>query len=421
MAGLVVLALAPPGWAQAPDPAPYALGDWKGVRQTLHDRGVDLQVTYVNEIASNARGGESREASYADQIMLDANFDLERIGAPEGASLHATLTNRNGVDLNEKGSLGLLLSPQEIYGYGRTTRLAQLYYQQTLMAGRVTVKLGRLPMSGDIFPFSCEFQNLGFCGAVPGYITPNWHTWPASQWAAAIKSRLAEKLWLQTAVYQVNPTFTRPDQGLELGNPSGTTGAHAVAELTWTPHLAGLGGAYRIGVWRNTGKFEDLYFNEAGSPIGQDGGRPRRLNHASGYYLMAEQPLHPAPGDPRRGPTVFANFIQSDEDVSVVGSVREVGVFWRGPLASRPQDTLGLALGRLGVNRKVRRRIAQENRGASRAAPTPHAEYPLELFYGWAATPTLTVRPNLQYIHNPGGLAAKRDVIVLGLKTSASF
>lgn len=400
---LGVLALASTARAEPPDAPPYILGDWNGARTRLHERGVDVLVTYVNEIAANRRGGARREASYADQFMADADFDLERLADLPGASFHVTVTNRNGENLNAKAGLDTLLNPQEIYGYGSTTRLAQLYVQQK-WGDRATVKLGRLPMSGDIFPFPCEFQNLTFCGAVPGYITPNWFTWPVSQWAAVVDLRLTGALRFKTAAYQVNPGYLDNDEGLDLGSPSGTTGAHVVGQLTWTPRPAGRPGTYRVGLWRNTGDFEDL----AGP------GLPLR-EHASGYYLMAEQSLARGRADRPGGVTAFANFIQSDEDVSRVGQVWQAGVFWHEPAPGRPRDVVGVAVGRLTLGEAARGRLEREG------APAPRPEYPLEVYYGWAALPGVLIQPNLQYTHNPGGVAVARGVVVLGLKTALSF
>jgi len=85
------------------------------------------------------------------------------------------------------------------------------------------------------------------------------------------------------AAYQVNPSFLHNDEGLDLGNPSGTTGAHAVGELTWTPRLDERPGIYRLGLWRNTGDFQNLSGSEA------------PLKHASGYYLMTQQSLRRRP------------------------------------------------------------------------------------------------------------------------------
>lgn len=47
-----------------------------------------------------------------------------------------------------------------MYGYGSVTRIAQFYYQQSLFDGKATLKLGRLPMSGD-----STGQPIGLTGA----------------------------------------------------------------------------------------------------------------------------------------------------------------------------------------------------------------------------------------------------------------
>lgn len=398
-------------------PGNFLFGDWQGQRTRLHEQGVDLQFTYVNELAYNTQGGVQHKGTYSDQLMADARFDLQRLLGWQGAAFRITFTNRNGESLTREADTGTLLAAQEIYGYGSVTRLVQFYYQQALLDERLLFKIGRLPMSGDVFPFSCTFQNLTFCGTVPGYITPNWFTWPVSQWGASLAAQLADDWWLNTSVYQVNPHFPENSQGLNFGSPSGTTGYLAVGELAWKPVLGGLPGSYRVGVWRNTGDFDDLYQDIDGQPIDLTGAAPAQHDQASGYYAMAEQQVYRNPDNAARGLTLFTNFIQSDRDVSNVERLWHLGAFIRGPLAQRPQDEIGLALGRLEVNPRSARRVQQAS-GLPRRADV---EYPVELYYGLQLTPALTLRPNLQYVRNPGGFEHDRSVVVWGLKTEISF
>jgi porin len=49
------------------------------------------------------------------------------------------------------------------------------------------------------------------------------------------------------------------------------------------------------------------------------------------------------------------------------------------------------------------------------------SEYAFEMFYTYRPTPGLLFRPNLQYVHHPGGTSKNDDVVVLGLKSSATF
>lgn len=393
----------------------FLLGDWGGSRTRLHEAGVDLAITYVHELAYNTQGGDEHRGAYADQLMFDAALDLDKLLGWAGAGFRFTLVNRNGEDLNQEANLGVRFSPQEIYGYGSVTRLVHFYYQQALLDDRLLVKLGRLPMSGDIFPFACPFQNLGFCGTVPGYASDNWYTWPISQWGATARYQLAEQWSLQTALYQVNPRFTERGQGLNFGSPSGTTGYHAVAELGWTPRLGGQPGEYRIGLWHNTGDFADVYRDQAGGSQALTGAPPEEHDRASGGYFMADQQVWQSATQSARTLRLFAHFIQADPDVTTLDRLWHLGAFLTAPLDSRPHDEIGLAVGRLETSDRVQRRLRDAG------APVADKEYPVELYYGLALTPAVTLRPNVQYFHRPGGLDDERDVVVVGLKTVISF
>ena len=104
---------------------------------------------------------------------------------------------------------------------------------------------------------------------------------------------------LQTAIYQINPRFTERSQRLNFGSPSGTTGYHAVAELGWTPTLPA--SPARLGLWRNTGDFEDLCRDSSGLPLSLSGASAAEHDHATGGYLMAEQRVGRAPRCRRDG------------------------------------------------------------------------------------------------------------------------
>lgn len=423
-AAAAACALSTSAMAQEFSPDNYLLGDLGGVRTKLHDNGVDFTLAYTNEFATNVRGGARKEATIADQILLGADLDLEKIANIKGMSFHSIVVNRGGDSLNQEAELGTFLNPQEIFGYGKRFRIVQFYLQQKLLNDRVTVKLGKLPMTVDVFPFSCKFQNLSFCASVPAWITPNWFGWSASQWAGVVNAKVGKEFEVVAALYQVNPNFALTRYSMSLGSPGRTTGYNAVGEVAWKPSFSGKPGTYRVGVWHNTGDFLSLYRNSEGEPLGLAGGTPRKIGSADGYYLMAEQTIIQSPSDPNRGVSVFANFIRSDPRVTNIDSLLEGGFFWKGPFASRPADEIGFGIGRLKTNSRTVRRIEEQNSLLPADAPradVPHIEYPMELFYSAAITPAITVRPNIQYTINPGGLSSKRDVMVFGLKSSVNF
>ena len=71
-------------------------------------------MSYINEVASNVRGGANQETQDAEQIYFGGSFDLERIFAVPGAKLIFSLTDRNGQSLSVKAKLNTLLEVQEI-------------------------------------------------------------------------------------------------------------------------------------------------------------------------------------------------------------------------------------------------------------------------------------------------------------------
>ena len=95
---------------------------------------------------------------------------------------------------------------QEVYGRGQTWHMTQFWLNQSFLDNRVQWKIGRLTVGEDFASFSCDFQNLTFCGAQPGNLVGSyWVNWPTSQWATRLKVSTSEQTYVQAGVYQVNP------------------------------------------------------------------------------------------------------------------------------------------------------------------------------------------------------------------------
>ena len=73
--GLLAACLLTSAQAAEYSPDQFLFGDWNGSRTRLHEAGVDLQITYVNELAWNTQGGDDHTGTYADQLMFDAALD----------------------------------------------------------------------------------------------------------------------------------------------------------------------------------------------------------------------------------------------------------------------------------------------------------------------------------------------------------
>jgi porin len=396
-------------------PPTYGLtGDWNGMRTKLHDDGVDVSAGYTGEFGWNFTGGERHAVTETGQFSLGATLDAERLAGIKGGTFQATVTYRQGDDLGKHAGLGTLQQVQEIFGRGQTLRITQLWYEQKLAGDAVAIKAGRATVGEDFSSFSCYFMNLTFCGSQPGNLVGDyWYNWPVSQWMARLKVSHG-KVYAQAAVYQVNPT-NLDKQFFNMKFKDGT-GVLVPVELGWSPLLGSrqLVGSYKAGGWYSNANADDVFLDVNHDPRAVTGLEPLQRSSRYGFWINAWQQIsgRSVNGKAVSGVGLFANFTQADKRTSVTDNQIAVGVFWKPPLRSLPDDVLAFAVGRTHVNSRVRRGEVLDP-----AHPEPQkSEYAAELYYSAHPTHWLEMRPNVQYVHNPGGRSDKKDVGVLGLK-----
>ena len=423
---LVMMSLVSPlACAQSDSAADHLLGDWGGLRSALHDRGVDLQLTYFSEPAYNAAGGDEHLARYADQFTGDASFNLDKLFGWPQAIFKITLTDRNGDNLSADANLHVLNEVQEVYGRGNILRLTELSLEQVLFNGLLDVKLGRLGVGGSFYNWSCQFMNLTFCGELPGNIVSTWYNWPVSQWGTRVRLRLSEDMKIEAGFYQVNPRNLENDYGTSL-TFSGGIGWMIPLEFDWAPGFAGgrLPGTYRFGAWYDTSRQPDVFLAANGQPQVLNPTLPPLLRDAeSGVYVNAQQQLT-GHGANSRNLSVFFNWVEADHNTATVTELLSVGLFYTGVFRARPLDMFGFAVGRTQVNPRVAegQRLINSSGGAlAKPVPVQNAEYPCEVFYNFNIRPWLSVSPVLQYISHPGGSSAYSDVVILGANIGVTF
>jgi porin len=398
------------------------MGDWGGWRSRLRNDGVDLTLSYTTETASNVQGGAKVGVRYTDQWTLGATLDLQKLLRLNDAVLQISITDRNGRNLVADEHLDALQLVQEVYGRGQTWRITQFWYDQSYFDKAVDWKIGRLTEGGDFASFSCYFQNLTFCGAPPGNLVGNyWYNWPVSQWASRVKVAVPNFGYVQLGAYEVNPSYLQRAYAFDPGDPPGATGALIPFEAAWLPIFGQLAGSYKFGAWYNTSSTADAVLNTQGQLLALNGGQPLMRNGAYGAYINFLQRLTPPSADePDRGLSAFFNATVADRRTASVDSQIAVGIIYGGPLDSRPKDDIGLAFGRTHVNDRVAEAEELQNAAGLGPVPVQHSEYATELYYTIHLTDWLNLRPNLQYIHEPGGIA-QTDDIILGLKTNLNF
>ncbi|HAV37467.1 MAG TPA: porin, partial [Massilia sp.] len=145
-----------------------------------------------------------------------------------------------------------------------------------------------------------------------------------------------------------------------------------------------------------------------------------RRDGAYGAYVNLEQQVTGIAGG--RGATVFLNATQADKFTAATDRQIAVGMEYKGAF-DRPRDMIGVAIGATHAN--GRRATAQRRDAAAHPQGTvavAHGyEYAAEVFYSWSPLPSVSIRPNLQYVKHPGASTWNHDAVVLGLKTSVAF
>ena len=185
-----------------------------------------------------------------------------------------------------------------------------------------------------------------------------------------------------------------------------------------------LPGVVKIGAWYNAGSFPLQDFTQSGITP------PQRPGDAAVYGVF-EQTLWRVPGSPNRALGFFARGVAAPSDRSEVDRYADAGFTFRGPLARRPEDIIGLAFayGRISPDAAANDRAF----AALTGAPMPIRDYEaaIELTYRWKLAESWFIQPDLQYIFHPGGNIANPanpasgsaipNALVLGLRTALQF
>jgi porin len=401
--------------------SPYALGDWGGSRARLADEGVTFNVNYVSELAHNQTGGTKELTRHTGQLTLDSILDMGKLVGWDGATVRMTVTERDGNSLNDDAGINALMPIQEVYGRNQTWRLTQLWLQQDFLDGKLQLKLGRLGPGSDFSLWDCSFMNITFCGGQNGNIVSDyWMNWPISQWGALGTWHISGTQYLRGGVYQVNPSYLETRHSLDLYH-GGSQGNLFPLEYGWNPRTPdGLQGSYSLGGWYTNYRQPDVYTDIDGSAAALTGLEFATRTGAYGAYITAHQQLtHGSGVRSDSGLTVFFEATQADRQTSTVDRSIAAGFTYTG-IGHRTDDQVGVGLGTTHINSRLGA-YQRDIKASATCSLVQGSEFTAEVFYGAQLKRWLVIRPDLQWIQHPGGVASRSDVYVIGAKSVITF
>jgi porin len=440
-----------------------AVTQFGGVRAPLEEAGVKFTFTYYGDALGNPVGGVYQGMGYSGRFATIVDVDLEKIMGWSGATFHVSehQIHGPGLSLNNIDNL-LIVSGIEALG---STRLFNLWIEQKF-GNQANLRVGQFS-AGQEFMVS-EYANLfvnasfGWPGLASQDLPSGGSTYPEGTPGVRLEIAPDDPLSLLIAVFDGNPAgqglnnpitrdpsgilFRTNDPGFFIAEINYDYNQDKVGGLANDPNQegsqgravdrrggggSGLPGTVKFGAWVNGGVFPDERFNTLGGLLGVAGGQP--LPHRGDYavYGVIDQILWRPGGGDRRELDFFLRASAGPGDRNLIDRYFDTGLTLKAPLASRPDDTLGLGFAFAHVSPQA----SWEERYVQAAAGTPmpiqNYEAAIELTYKMQITKVWSFQPDLQYIIHPGGNIADPAVpsgmvpipnaLVVGARTLLKF
>ena len=395
-------------------PREHLFGDWFTTRTWLEDHGITPTLTFVTDSLGNPTGGSEQGFTTANNVGLDLNFDLEKLGVVEGGSFLLSMSYRFGGSLSAN-YIHNVFTVQQVFG-GETFHLINIAYLQKLFDDRVELRLGRIATGDDflVSPYNYVFVQNGFDGNPVSifFNSPGMTAYPNDTWGALVKVRPTARTYIMGGVYNGDPSIRSNDHNGADFSMDGPL--FAIGEVAYQPNSLpgdrGLLGNYKAGFWYDNSLYTAF-----------STGAVNRGNW--GFYGMFDQVLVRF-GEPasHRGFGVAGSFLASpDQSISQMPYFFTAALVTRGIFPSRPRDIIGLGV----VYGDFSNDLQDFQQRAQQLDPTVGVqshETVLELTYRLALLKSaLYVQPDLQYVFRPGGTGRIPDAIVLGAQVAVNF
>lgn len=415
------------------------LGDLGGLRRSLAERGIVLRASDVDEVIGNPEGGRRSTTVYEGLTRVGLRVDTQKaFGLPGGSfAVVAYQIRGRGLSANALGSNLLTVSSIESVP---STRLSQLWYEQSLMSGKLTVRVGQILADLDYMTsaYGSLFINstFGWSGYSAANLPSGGPAYPNGALGVRIQGKPSDAVTVLASVFNGDPNGPVRADG-RSANPSGVAfrlgdGLFAIAEVQYARNggkaATGLPGVYKLGGWYNSKRFADPRRATDGRVLADPLSNGLPIQHRGDWsvYFVADQYILPKLGAKDQGMAVFARMTVGPSDRNTLNLYLDGGLTYKGMLSGRPRDTVGLGFAYARYSGKVTRSDEDAARfGPARAVR--RGEQVLELSYQAVVAPWLQVQPFAQRVFNPSDTAnpshphSQRDALVLGIRTNTEF
>jgi porin len=422
-------------------------GDMGGLRPWLDNYGVTIGLQETSEYLNNISGGVKRGGAYDGLTQFDIGVDLAKAVGLKGGIFNASALQIHGSNLSQRN----LLTLQSASGIEAddTTRLWELWYQQSLLNGMVDVKVGQQSLDQEfmVSQYAGSFMNLTFGWPIlPSVDLPaGGPAYPLSSLGVRVRAKPSEPWTVLAGVFDGNPAggdvgdpqqLNRHGTNFNLGNGALFIGEvqYAINQPPTNPSDArptGLPGTYKLGFWYNTQRFADQRFDTTGLSLASPASTGVPASHRGDYsfYVVADQMVWRPSADSPQSVGVFARIMGAPGDRNLVDMAVNAGVTLKAPFKGRDNDVAGLAVGYAKIGSHAQGLATDTASLTTPGYPSRSAETILEATYQYQVTPWWQLQADFQYVFRPaGGIpnpdnSSQRvgDEAVVGVRTNIVF
>lgn len=378
------------------------------------ERGVEFPVSLTTEVLGNVAGGTSRRIIWESLLNVGVAVDFEKLCGWKGSYLSVRALYPQGDGLTEK-AVHDFNTLSNIDGYD-SLRLYDAWVQQEFAGAKFSVRLGQLLADAEFFDsdYAALFLNSSF-GAIP-LVSQNLNPpiFPTAAPGIRLLARPTDSFYAETALFSGDAgdptTNNKHNTRLSFRSSDGVL-VFAEVGYSWNQKSNGdtettpvgppaLAGSYKLSGYYDSKKFAD------------SGGRSSHRGDYSIYCVFDQDLWHPA-GNSARALSCFVRTGAAPEDRNTVTWYGDAGLNYKGWLASRKEDTLGLAFSHTELSHKLVDELDRPLR--------LHHEEVLELTYQAAFGSHVSIQPDLQFIFNPGATKPAQTAIVTGVRMDVQF
>lgn len=427
------------------------LGNMGGLRDALGYYGITLNLTDSETLLGNVSGGIKQGATMQGLTTVTLQLDTGKAFGLPGGTFNVSALQIHGNNNFDPTYLGAIQTTNGSEAEN-STRLWELWYDQSFLEGRFDVKFGQQCLDQEFIlsQYSGTFINamMGWPALPSKDLYGGGPAYPLSSLGIRLRGKPTPNLTILAGVFDDNPpggSFDNDPQSLDAGGTTFSlrTGALFIAEVQYAinqPSVGqtesgtgstGLPGTYKLGFWYDTASFPDQEFDNTGLSLANPNstGIAALHHHNYSFYGVIDQMVWRAAPGSSRSLGVFLRAMGAPAPQNVLTFSANGGFVLSAPLPGRDNDSVGLGFGVAKVSSAASALDQQTAFFAGLPLPVRGTETFLELTYQFQAAPWWVIQPDFQYFFNTGAgipnpsnpTTRVPDAAVLGVRSTITF